>query len=322
MHPALVPLLTDQDGVVSRRQAHEVGVSDNDLRRLVRGRHLVRLHPGVYIDHTGEPTWHQQAWGAVLLYWPAALAGRSALRAAEGPGSSRATTPLHVVVARERTLARRPGIQVVRTAHLEQRVQWNLGPPRLRYDEAVVDVASDAASDFAALDELSKAVQGRRTTAERLMRTLADRTRVPRRDWMTDVLSDVAAGTCSVLEHGYLTRVERPHGLSTARRQVRDRLGAGTVFRDVVYAVGPVFELDGRLFHDTTAQRDRDMDRDLLTAVGGQDTVRLSYGQVYDRPCWTAAAVALLLASAGWRGEPRRCGPDCWVGRLATSLPA
>ena len=83
-----------------------------------------------------------------------------------------------------------------------------------------------------------------------------------------------------------------------------------------------MFELDGRLFHDTTAQRDKDMDRDLLTAVGGQDTVRLSYGQVYDRPCWTAAAVALLLESAGWEGQPRRCGPDCWVCRLEVSLPA
>jgi hypothetical protein len=218
MHPALVPLLADQDGVVSRRQAHEVGVSDNDLRRLLRGRHLARLHPGVYVDHTGEPTWHQQAWAAVLLCWPAALAGQSALRAAEGPGSTRAKTPLHVVVARERTLAQRPGIQVVRSAHLEERVQWNLGPPRLRYEEAVVDVAGEAGSEFAALDELSRAVQARRTTAERLTTTIANRERVPRRDWMTDVLSDVAAGTCSVLEHGYLTRVERPHGLSTARR--------------------------------------------------------------------------------------------------------
>jgi len=322
MHPALVPLLADQDGVVSRRQAHEVGVSDPELRSLLRRRMLAKVHPGVYVDHTGKPTWNQLAWAAVLLCWPAVLAGSSALRAHEGPGTSRSVGPIVVAVARDRHPASRAGIRVVRRDHLEQRAQWNLGPPRLRYEEAVVDVAAEARSDFAALAELSKAVQGRRTTAERLMRTIANRTRVPRRDWMTDVLTDVAAGTCSVLEHGYLTRVERPHGLTTARRQVRDRLGAGTVFRDVVYAVGPVFELDGRLFHDTTAQRDKDMDRDLLTAVGGQDTVRLSYGQVYDRPCWTAAAVALLLESAGWEGQPRRCGPDCWVGRLDVSLPA
>ena len=70
MHPALVPLLADQDGVVSRRQAHEVGVTDNDLRRLLRGRHLTRLHSGVYLDHTGEPSWQQLAWAAVLCAGP------------------------------------------------------------------------------------------------------------------------------------------------------------------------------------------------------------------------------------------------------------
>ncbi len=316
MHPALVPLLVDQDGVVSRQQAHEVGVLDNDLRRLVRRREITRLHPGVYLDHTGEPTWQQRAWAAVLLCWPAALGGRSALRAAEGPGSTRRLSPIEVAVAHERHPIRRAGLTVVRHRHLEERALWHVGPPRLRYEEAVVDVAADGRSDFEALAELSKAVQGRRTTAQRLSEAIAQRERLARRDWMLGVLEDVASGTCSVLEHGHLTLVDRPHGLAPARRQVRDRLGAGTVFRDVEYDVGMVAELDGRMFHDTTEQRDRDMDRDLLTAVGGKDTVRLSYGQVYDRPCWTAAAMDLLLRARGWTGRARPCGPACWVGRL------
>ena len=37
----------------------------------------MRLHPGVYVDHTGEPSWLQLAWASVLLCWPAALAGHS-----------------------------------------------------------------------------------------------------------------------------------------------------------------------------------------------------------------------------------------------------
>ena len=107
-----------------------------------------------------------------------------------------------------------------------------------------------------------------------------------------------------MLEHGYLTRVERPHGLGPARRQVSDRLGAGAIYRDVLYAGGLVVELDGRLFHDTTAQRDKDLDRDLDAAVAGNDTVRLGWGQVYDRACWTASRVARLLTPAAGRDTP------------------
>jgi hypothetical protein len=55
--------------------------------------------------------------------------------------------------------------------------------------------------------------------------------------------------------------------------------------------VAALAELDGRLFHDTTSQRDRDFDRDLDAAADGLSTLRLSWGQVFDRPCWTTARV-------------------------------
>jgi hypothetical protein len=309
----LSPFLIDQAGVVSRRQAHETGLCAYDLERLVRRRELTRLHPGVFIDHTGEPTFLQRAWGGVLLYWPAALAGETAMRACEGPGSRRAEQSVHLVVARERRLDPPAGITLQRTDGFEERVQWNVGPPRLRYEEAAIDVASAARSDFAALGELSRAVQSRRTTAVRLRATLDGRARVPRRRWLGSVLDDVATGTCSVLEHGYLHRVERAHGLRPARRQVRDRVGPGIIYRDVLYEGGLVVELDGRLFHDTTAQRDRDLDRDLEAAVGRLTSVRLSWGQVFERGCWTAGKIGLLLNRHGWDGQAVPCGPDCAV---------
>jgi hypothetical protein len=90
---------------------------------------------------------------------------------------------------------------------------------------------------------------------------------------LTAVLDDVAAGTWSVLEHGYLNRVERPH--------------------------------------DSTTSRDRDMHRDLDGAAeDAAMTLRLSWGQVFDRPCRTADRVARVLVRRGWSGHARRC-PDC-----------
>jgi hypothetical protein len=255
MDPALEPYLLDQSGVVARRQAIAAGLAPHDLARLVRRRELAPLHTGVFLDHTGEPTFQQRAWGAVLLLEPAALAGPSALRAFEGPGSTRRDDLIHVVVAWERRVRPPEGVRAQRCRAFQERVQWNLGPPRLRYEEAALDVATAASSDFAALGELSRVIQSRRTTAARLAAAMSRRSRVARRDWLVGVLADIAAGTCSVLEHGYLHRVERAHGLAGARRQVRDRLGPGVVYRDVLYEHGVVAELDGRLFHDTTAQR-------------------------------------------------------------------
>jgi hypothetical protein len=50
---------------------------------------------------------------------------------------------------------------------------------------------------------------------------------------MSAALTDVAAGTCSVLERQYLIDAERAHGLPWAGRQVRTRASIGVVYRDV-----------------------------------------------------------------------------------------
>lgn len=305
--------LVDQAGVVSREQALAAGLAPHDLKRLLRRRELSPLHRGVYLDHTGEPSWVQHAWGAVLHSWPAALAGASALRAAEGPGSTRGTKSIEVAISLDRRVNRVEGVEVRRVAHLEERVLWHVGPPRMRYEEAALDVAAEAPTDLAALAELSRGVQGRMTTAGRLLLAAQGRKRLRRRRWIESVLEDVSQGVCSVLERGYVSQVERPHGLSGARRQVRDRPAEGVVYRDVEYDEGVVVELDGRLFHDTTRQRERDMDRDLVTATLGKTTVRLSYGQVYERSCWTAGHLITLRRARGWRGDATPCSPGCRV---------
>ena len=83
-------------------------------------------------------------------------------------------------------------------------------------------------------------------------------------------------------------------------------------YRDVDYdELGLVVELDGRLFHDSATRRDADLDRDLDAAVAGRSSVRLSWGQVLDRPCRTAGRIADLLQARGWAGAAVRCGPDC-----------
>jgi hypothetical protein len=197
-------------------------------------------------------------------------------------------------------------MSITRMRGLEERVQWNLGPPRVRYDGALIDVAADAPSDLDAVAALADACGSRRTTAARLLRTLEQRQRLRRRTWIEGVLDDVAQGTCSVLERGFLDLVERPHGLPAGRRQASHRHAGSTVYRDVDYD-GLVVELDGRLFHDSTRARDLDRERDLDAAVGGAETIRLGYGQVFERGCSTAAKLGAVLQRRGWSGQTHSC---------------
>jgi hypothetical protein len=311
----VVQLLRLQAGVVARRQVLAAGLAPHDIRRLLRRHHWAAVHSGVYVEHTGPLGWQQRAWAAVLYSWPSALYGESAMRAARGPGrrDDNAGGLVHVAVDRARGRLTEPGgVRIHYLARLAPRVQWNLGPPRLRLEEAALELAASAATDFRAIALLADVCQSGRTTPARIRETLRARQRSPRRKLLDATLEDVAAGTCSVLEHGYLHLLERAHGLPTGARQVRATASTGVVYRDVDYEP-LVVELDGRLFHDTAAHRDRDFERDLDAATDGRSTIRLSYGQVFDRPCSTAGKLARVMAAHGIAVHLVPCGPSCSV---------
>jgi hypothetical protein len=305
-------LLSDQSGVISRKQVIDLGGRPSDIERALRRREWVRILPGVFVDHTGPPTWIQRAWAGVLFYEPAALGGLSALRAVTGPGWRRCPDdrPIEIVVDLGRKPKRVDGYEPRRRSGFDVDVLHNASPPRLRTEQAVLDVAARTANQLDIVGLLADVCQRRRTTASRLVQALDQRQRIPRRRWLRAVLCDIADGTHSVLEHGYLTKVERAHGLPRGQRQVRSASGPKR-YRDVVYLrYGLAVEPDG-LYHDSADQRDADLERDLDAAVDGLDTVRVGWGQVFGRACRTAARMAILLQQRGWAGVPRRCGPDC-----------
>lgn len=302
-------MLRQQSGVISRRQALDAGLQHHQIRRMLRRNEWKRVHHGVYVDHTGPPTWPQRAWAAVLYAAPAASGLESAL-SIEGP-------LIHVAVSRHRAMLVEPdGVRIHHLDHLDERVLWNVGPPWLRYEDAALDFASRA-TGFDAIAVLADACQSRRTTAHRLLRVLDSRRRVRgRRRWLRAVLVDIADGTCSVLEHGYLNRVERAHGLPRATRQTRSTSSVGVCHRDAEYGETLVVELDGQLFHDSASARNRDFERDLDAAVDGRSTVRLSYHQVFDQSCQTAAKIAQVLRQHGIAVSGHACGPGCEYTRV------
>jgi hypothetical protein len=296
--------------VIARRQLLAAGADDLLIARMVRRREWVRVHPGVYVDHTGPLTWDQRAWAAVLYAAPAALAGRSALRAHRLRGHD-IDDDIHVVISHDRKVRRRPGVRIERLRDFDRAVQANLSPPRVRVEHALVRVASAARTVDAAVAVLADGCQSRRTTAPRLADELRSTLRLLRRGLLLAIVDDVATGSLSVLERRYLRHVERAHGLPRGTRQQPDRTRSRASQCDVEYVdQALLMELDGRLGHEWAVDRWDDLDRDLDAATSGRLTLRAGWGQVL-QPCRLARVVALVLAARGWTGAARACGPRC-----------
>lgn len=310
-------LLRDQDGVVSRAQARACGLGDHDIRRRLRRREWAAVIDGVYVDHTGPPSWEQRAMAGVLHGATgldddlrpvgAALAGHSALRAAIGPGWR---TPRGVVeVAIEQGRSRQPvrGYRFVRATGLTAKVDQLRTPPRLRLPEALADLAIGAGDELEVVQTVADACQSRMVSAEQVRDVVRGRGRVKDRRALLAVLDDVAGGTCSALEHRFVTGVIRDHGLPMPQQQrIRTVVDEGGrhEYRDCEWDDARlVVELDGRQFHDSPRQRDRDLDRDLDDAADGRLAVRLGWGQATRRRCRTARRLATIL-----RATPRACG--------------
>ena len=294
-----------QDGIVSRDQLLQLGASANDIRRLLRRRDLVLRHPGVYSAHSGRLKRSELEWVAVLAAWPAALAFESAL-------PDHAGRAIQVAVARGRRIQPPSGVVVTRMDDLRERVDWQAAPPRLRLEHATLDTmermlrSGDVAAAFATL---SIVLHSRRTSVDELDRVLRARARFTGRAIATGLLEDARSGACSVLERGYLHRVERAHGLPRGSRQSLSTSSGRATSQDVRYdEYGLVVELDGRAFHDSPHARDADADRDLAElAVRADATARVTYGLVFRDGCRTAARIATILMRRGWHGRPQRC---------------
>lgn len=316
---AIGTLLDHQEGVISRRQVLDRGGDDNDIERLLRRRVWARVHPGVYLEHTGPPTVPQREWAAVLVAAPAALSGWSALRrhgVRSGTEGSHVDEAVEIAIDHTRIVTPPAGVRVVRMRGFADRVQDHLSPPRVRVEDAVLDVAA-ASDELGAVAILADACRSRRTTAGRLSKALAARPRMRHRSLLRRVLADVEAGTQSVLEWLYLTRVERPHGLPGARRQRTIRVGRRSSHRDVEYLTArTIVELDGRLGHDLAADRWSDLARDVDAAADGALSVRLGWRQVLE-PCRTAAAITRILIARGATVAATPCSATCsmyqWV---------
>ena len=298
--PELLSLAAAQGGVLDVGQAERLGVGRHSRQRLLREGRWYRVAGPVLAVAPGPPSWTGRAWTGILLGGTdARLAGLAAAH-------------LHGLAAEPEL------VEVLTSAQIRDRGSWtfrrDLGgvrlrpvgePPRTDLADTVLDLCEGATPEQL-VDWVTRAVQSRGLTPAGLQRRLDRRSRHGQRAMLTEVLDDVGTGAESALELRYLRDVERAHGLPRGERQHRQ----GRYRRDVAYpAYRLVVELDGRLGHEGL-HRFRDMQRDNLTLLQGELTLRFGFADVAGVPCLVALQVAEALHALGWLGQLVLC-PRC-----------
>ncbi|HEY5335123.1 MAG TPA: hypothetical protein VIJ71_03770 [Mycobacteriales bacterium] len=265
---ALSALLVPQCCIASRTQLADLGVDRHAVRAQVRAGRWRTAGPHVVRTTTGTPTDEQRRWIAVLHCGPrSVLAG---LTAAESYGlRSWPSHELHVLVPYACEVSDLAGVRIHRTR------QWRAypgRPPRSPVAEALVDAATWARTDAAAVGVLAAGVQQRLVTATAL-RAPAARS-FGRRALLRAVCADLEGGA-EALSEIRLGPIALKAGLPEPTRQaIRTDAAGRRRYLDADF--GPfAVEIDG-MPHLEVRRHAEDLHRQNDLALAGERILRFS----------------------------------------------
>jgi len=282
VNPALLRLLVSNGGMVAR-EAALAHVEHDVLDRAVRSGRLLCPYPRVYLDpELGDD--RMALTRAAVLY----AGGRAAVSHLSALGLWRLPVPddgpVHLMTAPSSHLRGAPGLIVHRRAALglappEVLVRGEL--PVIRLERSIVDSWPLLSGD-AKRAPVIFAVGGRMTTVGRVRDALGAAPRLGGRRYLVHLLDLLELGCRSELELWGYANVFRGLGL---RWQVPFPLGRRTVHLDVFDEAGRVnFELDGRKYHGSVQDRERDLRRDAALAACGIMVVRFTHERLVREP--------------------------------------
>ncbi|WP_134324834.1 hypothetical protein [Cumulibacter soli] len=287
-------IIAAHHGVVRRSELLAAGLSQRVLTRITAD--WKRVAPATYVAPGPHDLWLQKLYVALAICGEDASAWGATALALWGLGER----PGHIEVLTHRHhRIHLPWLRPRRDDGGLRRV-LPLDPPRVCVEDAVIDAAASGRPDEA-LAVVSRVLQERRTTPERLLAAVATRRRLRHRSLLASAIGDSAAGAHSVLEHLYLQDVERAHGLPPMKPQFtvpetgHDADGAYESQRLLI-------ELDGIRFHDQQA----DEALDIAHGAYNYDTRRLTWVALVRDPCLIAQMIAQRIDFH----ELRRC-PRC-----------
>ena len=317
---SLAGCLERQQGVLTREQAIDGGLSRHAIAARVESGRWQRLYRGVFVTFSGPVPRASLLWGAILRAGENAVLSHAtaaeAWKLSDEPSAS-----IHVSVPAQSGSLIIPGLVLHYSSRLPGARHPARLPPQTMLEETVLDLADVSRTAEDAVAWAIKACQRRLTTPDRITAALEIRNRARWRRDLTDAITEVRAGVHSPLELRYLRDVERRHGLPRGDRQAVTMRRGTRQYADVRYAkYGVVVELDGVLAHPAEARK-YDSRRDNANTLDGFQTLRYGWVPVAYHACTVALEVADLLRKRGWRGFLRRCGNACPVTMSAESRP-
>ncbi|MDT4936958.1 MAG: hypothetical protein QOG80_629 [Pseudonocardiales bacterium] len=288
-------ILTRNGGVAEYAELIEAmgkSAADNQVRY---GR-VVQIFPRTYARpwDIADPDVRDHA--AVLsVGGDAAISGVSALRRWQLPAP--ADDRIHVIVSRtSRPRSRHPMLIVHRTQLPTASVE--LARVRTQAREHAI---AWAWTELSGPDRRAPAITAVRRgdlAPVALARVARRATRMKGRRQLLELVDLLEAGCESELEvWGYRNVFDVP-GLRHAQRQRRIRVGSRTFRLDMAFDEARLaVELDGRKYHSSVEQWERDIKRDLALATVGWQTIRLSHQRLTSDPHGCRRDVLQVLAA-------------------------
>ena len=284
-------LLEQQDQVIARSQLAELGVDRHLVRTQIRAGRWRTAGPHAVLAVTGTPTTRQREWIAVLHNGPRSqLAGLTAAAARGLRGwPSRA---IHVLVPYDAQMSSLPGVLVHRT---RQWTQYGGRPARCPIAESLVQAASWAQTDSAAVGVLAAGVQQRLLTGSELRRAATKAH--GRRALIRNTCADLEGGAEALSEIRF-GRIAKRAGLPPPKRQaVRTDAAGRRRYLDADFG-GFAVEVDGMAHLDPQRHAD-DLRRQNDLVLAGERILRFSALTV--RTESTTVVRQLTLAARLWR---------------------
>jgi very-short-patch-repair endonuclease/predicted transcriptional regulator of viral defense system len=283
--PTLAVLAANQHGVVTRGQLLAAGYGRGAVTSWVRSGRLQKLHRGVFSVGYISPSPYARMMAAVLACGPGSaishLSAAALWEIAECP-----TNRVDVTAPDKRS---HRGIVVHRTRRLTDVTTRN-NIPVTTLARTLVDLAATL-DDRALARALNEARIKHHLSDATLRRTLAA---LPTRKGVTKLralLDPNDAPTRSALEDRFLELVTR-HGL--ARPEVNQRVAGYEV--DMLWREARlIVELDGRRYHRTRFEEDRERDAELI--ANGYRVIRVTWRRVVESPAREAARLSRMLGA-------------------------
>ena len=304
LHAKALESASHQCGVLSRGQLLALGFTDSAIRSYVGHRRFSKLFSGVYSTVTGEPTQNSLLWAAHLrcgsesyIYGPTAL---------EFWGFRSTDSDIWVAIPHSARRVQDSWLRVTRVG-TARRIKIVRDLPVEAPADALVDATKYEKDSEKVQNLIVDAVQQRIVKTQDLVAVLESR-RIPHRKIFDESIGFLQGGQTTRLEINANRNVIRAHGLPDGRWQANLNFNGVSQIVDLYFPeYKMIIEFDGRLGHDSSAGRFRDMARDNRAAFTGHTTLRFGSADVRYRQCDVALQMAEVLAIRGWPGSPTPC---------------